>query len=466
MFPTDFLWGAATSAYQVEGAHDADGRGPSVWDEFCRRPGAVWSGHTGDVACDHYRRFRQDVALMREIGLKAYRFSVSWPRVMPDGTSRVNEPGMSFYERLVDALLDAGIVPVATLFHWDYPLALHARGGWLHPESSRWFAAYAAAVAGRLSDRVLHWITLNEPQCFITFGHADGRNAPGLRLPVREQLQACHNALLAHGRGAAAVRAAAKRPVRIGWAPIGYARIPATDAPADVEAARAAMFAVDRPTLWNAAWYSDPVCLGGYPEDGLRTFGADMPALPSSDLAEIHHPPDFFGLNIYEGVRIRAVDAAATNGIGEGRRGWAEQPVPPGHPHTAIRWPVEPESLYWGPRFTWDRYRIPIWITENGLSNIDWLSADGAVHDPQRIDFTQRYLASLARAIADGVDVRAYLHWSLMDNFEWAEGYKERFGLIYVDYATQRRVLKDSARWYAGVIRTGGACLAPAPPGP
>src|SRR5688572_21103874 len=249
MFPRDFLWGAATSAYQIEGAHDADGKGPSVWDVFCRRTGTVWSGHTGDVAGDHYRCFREDVELMKAMGLRAYRFSVSWPRVMPEGTGRINEAGMAFYDRLVDALLGAGILPVLTLFHWDYPQALQERGGWLSRESSEWFAAYARAVARRLSDRVAHWITLNEPQCFITFGHGDGRNAPGLRLTMSEQLLACHNALLAHGRGAAAVRAAAKGRVAVGWAPIGYTKIPATADRADVEAARSAMFAVDRPNL-------------------------------------------------------------------------------------------------------------------------------------------------------------------------------------------------------------------------
>ncbi len=448
-FPHSFLWGAATSAYQVEGAAASDERAPSVWDLFCRVPGAIWQGQTGDAACDHYHRFRGDVALMRQIGLRAYRFSISWPRVLPQGVGPANEQGLEFYDRLTDALLGAGIRPFATLFHWDYPQALHLRAGWLNRDSADWFAQYAALVVKRLGDRVTDWITLNEPQCFLRFGHGEGRNAPGLKLPLADQLLACHHALLAHGRAVQAIRAESKRPAQVGWAPVAVVHYPAAGDAPDISAARAAMFTISKRDLWNNTWYNDPVFRGRYPQDGLDLYGADAPAVRAGDLETIAQPLDFLGVNIYEGQPVRA-----------GADGRAE-PVarPVGHPLTAFRWPVEPESLHWGPRLMHERYRVPVYITENGMSGLDWVGLDGAVHDPQRIDFTRRYLLALRRAIDAGADIRGYFHWSLLDNFEWAEGYKERFGLIFVDFPTQQRILKDSAQWYAQVIASNGANL-------
>ncbi len=449
-FRDDFVWGAATASYQIEGAADADGKGPSVWDMMCRQPGRIWEGHTGDVACDHYHRSTEDIALMRAIGLQAYRFSVAWPRVQPEGFGAVNAAGLDFYDRLVDALLAAGIQPWVTLFHWDYPLALFHRGGWLNPDSPRWFAEYAGVVVDRLSDRVRHWITLNEPQCFIWFGHSTGMHAPGMRYRFDEVVLAGHHALLGHGLATQVIRARAKTPPLVGWAPVGVTYHPASDSAADIEAARRLTFANTDRSLWSNSWWADPVVLGGYPEDALRLFGSAAPRFSDGDMAVIRQPIDFYGANIYTGCRVAAgVD-------GEPRI----LPVPAGHPQTHFHWNVTPETLYWGARFFHERYGLPLVITENGMSGTDWVSLDGRVHDPQRIDFLTRYLRALGAAVQDGADVRGYFHWSLLDNFEWAEGYKQRFGLVHVDYQTQRRTLKDSALWFRDVIRTRAAGLA------
>jgi beta-glucosidase len=445
-FPSGFVWGAAAAAYQIEGATRADGRGTCVWDMFCRKDGAVFSGHTGDVACDHYHHWQQDILLMQEMRLAAYRLSIGWPRVLPNGVGAINEAGLAFYDELIDGLLEAGITPWVTLFHWDYPYELYCRGGWLNPASPEWFAEYVGVVARRLGDRVKHWITLNEPQCFLGLGHREGIQAPGLKLAWMDVLRAMHHALIAHGRAVQTLREHCKLTPIIGWSPVGSISYPATNDPRDIEAARNRSLSAGKKTLWTNTLFSDPVCLGHYPEDAQRIWGADFPKYTSVQLETIHQPIDFYGLNAYQGHAVRA--------DGEG----VAQPVErdPGHPINAYHWPIEPPILYWGPKFIHERYKVPIYITENGLSGLDWVAADGQVHDPQRIDFTRRYLSELARAIEDGVDVRGYFHWSLMDNFEWADGYRQRFGLVHVDYRTQKRTLKDSARWYAGVIRTNG----------
>lgn len=450
-FPKDFTWGAAAASYQIEGAWNEDGKGLSVWDMFSRQPGKVAEGHTGQIACDHYHRYPEDVSHMRTIGLHAYRLSTSWPRIQPTGVGKPNEAGLAFYDRLVDELLSQGITPWVTLFHWDFPYDLFLRGGWLNPDSPKWFADYAAIVVDRLSDRVSNWITLNEPQCFIGLGHfgAETVHAPGLKFGLEEVLLANHHCLLAHGLGCQAIRGAAKTPAKIGWAPVGNVYFPATESPEDIEAARTATHTVYGSNLWNNSWFADPVVFGRYPEEGLRAYGKAAPQVPDSDFEIICQPLDFYGVNIYSGTAVRA-----------GQDGRPEVvPFPTGHPHTHFAWKVAPEALYWGPKLLAERYQLPIVITENGLSNVDWVSLDGKVHDAQRIDFLQRYLQALGRAVADGVDVRAYFHWSIMDNFEWAEGYKHRFGLIHVDYETQKRTLKDSAWWYREVIRTNGASL-------
>ena len=415
-FPAGFVWGAAAASYQIEGGAHDDGRGLSVWDMFCRKEGAIFSGHTGDIACDHYHRWRDDVKLMKDLGLHAYRLSVAWPRVLPAGGGSINEKGMAFYDRLVDSLLDDGITPHVTLFHWDYPYELYCRGGWLNPDSPAWFADYTKLLAQRLGDRVQHWITLNEPQCFLGLGHHDGIQAPGLKLAWMDVLRATHHTLLAHGRSVQMLREHCRLEPIIGWAPVGEVRCPATDDPKDIQAARARTSAADARNLWNNTLFSDPVCLGHYPEDALRAWGKDFPKFTLDEMETIHQKIDFYGMNVYRGATVIC-----------GKDGSTLQAEPdPGNPINAYHWAIEPASLYWGPRFIYERYGLPIFITENGFSGLDWVAADGAVHDPQRIDFTLRYLRELHRAIADGVDVRGYFHWSFMDNFEWADGYRQR----------------------------------------
>lgn len=448
-FPDGFVWGAASSAYQVEGGHDADGKGPSVWDEFCRRPGAIWSGHTGDIACDHYHKYPEDIALMKQIGLQAYRLSISWARVIPEGTGKVNLAGLAFYDRLIDGLLAVGIEPWVTLFHWDYPQALFCRGGWLNRESPDWFAEYTGVVIDRLSDRVSRWMTINEPQIFLGPDHGDAMGAPSLRPTTSERLITAHHTLMSHGRAVQVIRARAKKKPSIGWAPIGRTKYPATDAKADIDAARALTLGVVAKDFWNNTWFADPVVFGRYPEDGIKTYDVPMTFVKPGDMETIKQPIDFYGVNIYDGEPVRAGPDGKPQIV----------PHKPGHPQTAVRWFITPEALYWGPRFLYERYKLPIVITENGMSGTDSVSLDGKVHDPLRIDYTQRYLRSVGRAIADGTDIRGYMHWSIMDNFEWQNGYKERFGLIHIDYATQKRTLKDSAHWYSKVIASNGRTL-------
>lgn len=448
-FRHDFIWGAAAASYQVEGAAHEDGRGLSVWDMFCRQPDKVVNGDTGDVACDHYHRWKEDVALMKQLGLRAYRLSVAWPRVLPDGTGAVNEAGMAFYERLVDELLANGIVPWITLFHWDYPYRLFLRGGWLNPDSPRWFADYSALVVKRLSDRVEHWMTLNEPQCFIGLGHDTGTHAPGLKLGQAETLLAGHHTLLGHGLSVQAIRANARKPPTIGVAAVGNIHLPAGDREADVQAARRATFEIKSKGVFNNTWWADPMVLGHYPEDGLQLFGTNAPKFTAAEMALIRQPLDFYGVNIYNGWPTKAGEDGAPVSV----------PFPAGQPQTHFAWNVTPDVLYWGAKFLHERYQRPIIITENGMSANDWVCADGKVHDAQRIDFLRGYLRGLRRAVAEGVDIRGYFHWSIMDNFEWHEGYKHRFGLVHVDYGTQRRTPKDSALWYREVIASNGGHL-------
>jgi len=449
-FPHDFAWGVATAAYQVEGAATEDGRGPSVWDVFSRKPGAVFEGHTGDVACDHYHRYKEDVALMKTLGAKAYRFSVSWTRVLPEGAGAPNPKGFDFYNRLLDELGKVGIQPLCTLFHWDFPQALYTRGGWLNRDVAGWFADYAALVASKLGDRVKHWLTQNEPQCFIGLGMRDGVHAPGDRLKDPQYLTAAHNSMRAHGKAVQALRAHAKPDAKIGFAWSTQLTQPQSEMPGDIEAARAAVFAVRDRNPWNNSWWMDPVLLGRYPEDGLKLFGKDMPAFPAADLDEMKQPLDFIGMNIYKADTWR-----------QGKDGKPEQvTLPPGYPRSAVDWqPISPGCMYWGPRYFHEKYKLPMSVTENGLSTRDQVFLDGKVHDPQRIDFMHRSLLELGRAVREGLPITGYYAWSILDNFEWADGYKQRFGLVYVDYQTQKRIPKDSFDWYRQVIASGGRTL-------
>jgi len=447
-FGKNFVWGAATAAYQVEGAAAQDGRGPSVWDAFCRKAGKVAEGDTGDTACDHYHRYREDIAMMRDLGIQAYRFSISWSRVLPDGTGRVNHQGMDFYHRLVDELLRQGIEPYPTLFHWDYPQELYLQGGWLNRDSVEWFGEYAELAGRQLGDRVKNWWTLNEPPCFLGLGHVTGIHAPGLQLDWPDFFLATKHALMAHGRSVQALRATARQPIAIGYVPISHIGIPADESPENIEAAREFTFGVptaDR-TFWYSRLYLDPVVLGEWPEECVRVLTDRGPEVTTEDLALMSQPIERLGLNFYAAPYIR-----------RGADGKPETvALPPGHPRSAFDWPVTPEGLYWSVRFHEERYGLPTMIAENGLSCRDWVSEDGAVHDPQRIDYLSRHLKGLHRADDEGYQIQGYFHWSLMDNFEWAEGYRHRFGLIHVDFQTLRRTPKDSAAWYAQVIANNG----------
>ena len=452
-FPRDFTWGVATAAYQIEGAASADGRGPSIWDVFSRQPGATFEGHTGEVACDHYHRYREDVALLRQLGVRAYRFSFSWSRLFPEGRGAANEPGFAFYERLLDELQGAGIEPYATLFHWDYPQALFDKGGWLNRDSADWFAEYTQRVVSRFGHRIRFWIPQNEPSLVAQFGHVLGLHAPGLKLSTREALSVAHNILRANGRSVQALRAAmpANTPAQVGSAFAFLTCHPLRpDNPGDLQAAEQVAFGVDGKTLMSNAWWMDPLLRGNYPEDGLAIYRKDMPADFERDLAEIHQPQDFVGLNIYSSVACQLTADG---------RAQVVQP-PPGYPRAASDWqPLVPQALYYGPWLVHRRYGLPVYITENGLSVRDQRYLDGAVHDAQRVDYLQRVLIRLGDAARDGVPVRGYFHWSFLDNFEWADGYKQRFGLVYVDYADQRRVPKDSFAFYQQVIASNGASV-------
>lgn len=448
-FPGNFHWGAVTSAYQFEGAWNADGKGCSIWDKFAARRGHTWEGQTGQTACDHYNRPAEDVGLMGQIGLNAYRFSISWPRVMPHGTGAVNDAGLAFYDRLVDQLLAAGVQPWVTLFHWDFPYELFLRGGWLNPDSPSWFAKYTSVVVDRLSDRVTHWVTLNEPQCFIGLGHSSGEHAPGLKLDLPEVLLAGHHALLAHGRAVERIRERAKLAPVVGWSPAVSVFYPGTESPEDISAARSAVNSVWPDGVWNNRWWGDPVVLGQYPEEGLRAYGDAAPRSTKADFKIINQPIDFYGCNIFHGEQVRAGPGGLPVPV----------PLPMGHPCTSSMWTQTPEALYWGPKFLAEIYKLPLVVSENGMSNNDMVGHDGRVHDQTRIEFMIGYLMQLRRALAEGIDVRGYFVWSLMDNFEWAEGYRHRFGLVHVDYRTQQRTLKDSALWYRQVIVSNGAEL-------
>jgi len=455
MFPKDFVWGSATAAYQIEGAWNLDGKGPSIWDEFSHTPRKILDGTNGDVACDHYHRFREDVELMKEMGMKAYRFSVSWPRLFPDGTGEVNEAGVRFYSNLIDALLDAGITPYMTLYHWDLPLALQEKGGWCNGESANWFALFTRLIADRFGDRVKHFITVNEISVFIK-GIVNGVHAPGICSTPDYYVKAFHNVLLAHGKAVRVLRENVP-DAKIGVGPAILPFMPASGK--DLAACRDTLFSVKRridgkDTDALAGFMNvpsmllDPVVFGTYPEDGLELIRPYLPSSWQEDLKIVNEPVDFIGFNCYQGKFAEAYDG-----------GIRIKQKPAGYARTAIDWPVNPECLYWSARFLHERYRLPLIVTENGISTHDRISLDGKVHDPDRIDYLNRHLLQLEKAMGEGAKVQGYFCWSTMDNFEWSRGYFDRFGLIYVDFETQKRIVKDSGLWYKKVIETGGKHL-------
>ena len=449
-FPQGFLWGAASASYQVEGGAREGGRGASIWDTFSHTPGRTARGETGDVACDSYHRWREDMQLLADMHLKAYRFSIAWPRVAPTGGTDWNAEGLAYYDKLVDGLLARGIEPCVTLYHWDLPQALEDKGGWQNIDTAKAFAQYAAKLGEHFNGRVHRWFTINEIACIVGLGYGSGVHAPGLQLSLEGQFACWQNVLYAHCLAAQALRAADAEN-RIGFASTGRICYPLTESEADVAAARRATFASpDDDWSFTHQMALDPLCLGHWPQQDV---GPRLAAAIARVPAEITNALplgrlDFIGLNIYNGAPVR---------MGSAGPEYVERPT--GYPRTAIGWPVEPKSLDWGPHFIGARYGLPMYITENGLSCNDWVSLDGQVHDADRIDFTARYLLALSDGIARGADVRGYFHWSLLDNYEWHSGYIERFGLVYTDYATCDRTPKDSARWYARVAETNGAAL-------
>ncbi|MFJ8667642.1 GH1 family beta-glucosidase [Streptomyces sp. NPDC093600] len=458
-FPAGFLWGAATAAYQIEGAAAEDGRTPSIWDTFSHTPGKVFEGHTGDVAVDHYHRFRDDVRMMADLGLSAYRFSVSWPRVQPTGRGPAVQKGLDFYRRLVDELLGAGIEPVVTLYHWDLPQELEAAGGWPERATAERFGAYASLVGGALGDRVTRFTTLNEPWCSAFLGYGSGVHAPGRTDPVAA-LRAAHHLNLAHGLAAQALHSALPGRARLSISLNLHEIRPLTPSAADREAAR-------RIDAVGNRIFLGPLLDGAYPEDLLADTASltDWSFVRDGDTAAIRQPLDSLGINYYTPTVVSAVTGGMEKPQDDGHGASEHSPWPgaddvafhqaPGE-RTAMGWAVDPSGLYDLLSRISARYPgLPMLITENGAAYEDEVGADGSVHDPDRIAYVHGHLAAVHRAIADGADVRGYFLWSLLDNFEWAYGYAKRFGAVHVDYATQARTPKSSAHWYARVARAG-----------
>jgi beta-glucosidase len=434
-FPADFAWGVATAAYQIEGAVDEDGRGESIWDRFAATPGKVRSGDTGAVACDFYHRFEADIELMRNLGVDAFRFSIAWPRVQPDGTGRINEAGLDFYDRLVDALLENGITPFATLYHWDLPQRLEERGGWPSRHIVDAFAEYTEAVAERLGDRVGHWITHNEPWVVAWLGYGWGMHAPG-RTSERDALAAAHHLLVGHGRAVEILRRRSPE-AKVGITLNLYDVYPASDTPEDVLAARYADGLHNR-------WFLDAILRGEYPLDMIESFGDAVPAVAEGDMEAASVPVDFVGVNYY-----------SRHVIGAGRDGG--RPVLVRNPeseYTDMGWEIYPEGLFRVLTRLRDDYAIPpVYITENGSAFSDVRRHDGSVDDLERLAYLESHIDALGRTVEEGVPVKGYFVWSLLDNFEWAHGYSKRFGIVYVDYPTLERVPKASYSWYRSFIR-------------
>ena len=438
-FPAEFLWGAATAAYQIEGGVAEDGRGESIWDRFSHTPGTVLNGDTGDVADDHYHRWRGDIALMQELGLNAYRFSIAWPRIFPRGTGAVNPAGLDFYDRLVDGLVEAGITPFVTLYHWDLPQALQDQGGWADPACVDAFADYAATVAQRLGDRVHHWITHNEPWVVAFVGNYQGRHAPGLR-DLETALRVAHNLLLSHARAVPRLRAASAGS-QVGITLNFSTSRPASASPEDAQAAALHDQYVNR-------WFLDPISGRGYPAEMARVFGDRLVEPLRADLAEIATPLDFLGVNYYFPNFLRAGGELGFEALSE------QELSARGYELTAMGWPVVPDAFHELLTRLGRDYQPPaIYVTENGAAFDDQPSG-GRVRDERRVAYLHGHIGAVHQAMADGVPVRGYFVWSLLDNFEWALGYSRRFGVVYVDYSTQARLVKDSGRWYQQLVTT------------
>jgi beta-glucosidase len=439
-FPPDFLWGCATASYQVEGAAFEDGRKASIWDTYSRTPGKIANGDTGDVADDHYHRYAEDIKLMKSLGVKAYRYSVAWPRVFPDGAGPVNDKGIAFYDRLTDAVLAAGIQPWVTLYHWDLPQALEDRwGGWESADTAKAFAEYAGFVAGKLSDRVHHFFTINEFVCIADQGYGTDEKAPGKRLPPARLNQVRHHAVLGHGLALQAVRASARPGAKVGIAENASTAVPIIETPANIEAARKAMRVINGPFL-------TAVLEGRYPNEYLSAAGKNAPKFTAAEMKAIGGPLDFVGLNVYAPTHVRADDSPL---------GYAEVPRPASYPSMYSDWLyLDPAIAYWAPRHAAEIWKVKeVYFTENGCSSADIPDKAGHIDDSDRVMYLRTHFAEAHRAIAEGWPLRGYFLWSLLDNFEWKYGYQKRFGLYYVDFKTQKRTPKLSAKYYQELIR-------------
>lgn len=436
-FPKDFLWGTATASYQVEGAINIGGRGPSIWDTFCQKPGKVVNGDDGSQACDHYHRYQEDCQLIKKFGIKAYRFSIAWPRIFPDGDGIINEAGVDFYNRLIDELLANGIEPCATLYHWDLPQALEEKGGWRSRATVHAFDRYANTAIERFGDRMNRWFTINEPWCAWWLGHKEGNHAPGDQADEKTVRNVGHHLLLAHGAAVRAIRQ--QRPgCQVGIVLNPMVSIPFSETPEHIEASR-------NDFKLRNGWLMDPLLEGKYPEEEWESLGADTPDIEDGDMELISQPTDFLGVNIYTIAGI----AKAGSGI---------RPVEPWHPRTDYQWPVAPDCAYWMIRNITDLWDVPsLLVTENGCCYPDTVEEHSeSVEDYARIEYLRGHLRMLHRSVSEGMPLHGYFLWSFMDNFEWAQGYSKRFGIVHVDFETQKRTPKLSAEWYAQIIKDGG----------
>ncbi len=444
-FPKDFIWGVATASYQIEGNFGGDSGVISIWDKFCQQPDAISDKSSGAVSSDHYHRYPEDVQLMVGLGVKAYRMSISWARIMPDGETP-SEEGLAFYDRLFDELLANKITPYVTLYHWDMPYALQLKGGYVNREIVRYFEKYVEVVAKRFSRKVKNWVTVNEPINYICCGYMMGNHAPGWKLPNHDVLYAWHHALLCHGAAVKILRQHGDAKTQIGAAITGWSYIPADENnPADIEAARKKNFECER--FRSIAGWADPMIFGNYPDSWYKYWGKELPKFDPSDMETISQKIDYFGTNIYFSYTCRALD-----------NGGMELVDPPiNAPRAAAGWPLTPKTMRWIPAFYYERYKLPIIMLESGICDSEFPGIDGKIHDASRVNQMQLYLCELRKAIDAGVDIRGYFHWSIIDDFEWKAGFTQRYGLVHVDHKTQKRTPKDSYYSYREIIRQNGA---------
>jgi beta-glucosidase len=443
-FPSDFLWGSATASYQVEGAIHEGGRGTSIWDTFAHTPGMTFNGDNGDVADDFYHLYPQDIQLMKSLGVKTFRFSVAWSRIFPNGTGAPNQQGIDFYRRMIEALLSAGIQPFCTLYHWDLPQTLQDKGGWENRDTAKAFADYAGFTAGKLSDLVKHFMTMNEMRTFVELGYGNGTHAPGLKVGPKRLAQLNHYVVLGHGLSVQAIRAHTKPGTKVGIADNIMATTPAIESPEHIAAARKAF-------REENAMFLTVLEEGRYTDQYLRRLGEDAPKFTAEEMKIIASPMDFVGINIYQPTYVRAESS---------EKGYAVVTPPASYPHMYSPWlTIGPEALYWGPKLVHETWKVnEIYITENGASSKDEVAPDGEIYDTDRVMYLRNYLTQLQRGITEGIPVKGYFLWSLLDNYEWADGYEKRFGITYVDFKTQKRTPKLSAKFYKEVIAKNKVC--------